>query len=735
MIVDALVFFSGFAALSWEIVWQIHASLAIGVSAMGTAMALVATMAGLAVGALGASRWLRGAAAGRPPARLYAGLEVIIGLCGALWLHPGFRLLERIDTAIYLAYPGAAPLVHLVGILAVLGPAAVAMGATIPVFGLLAARSGSSIAVLYGWNTAGAGLGVLCVSFVLLPLLGVQRTSLVLAAVNLTVAAVAWRLASRAEEAPAAAPPRPVGRPPRPVDLGVVFVTGLVVLGLEVAWFRAMRAAFWATTDSFAIILASVLVPLALGARLARSLARRGVSLGVGLAGGGAAALCATPIVERFDVLFAHMNSGYALTALAWLALSLLVLGPSVALLGSCLPYVLDRYDGTSAWGRVYAVNTCGAVVGSLLAAWVLLPSMGSERAAWLLGGTAVLAGVVVSSGRTRLTAAALATVGLAVAIGADSGAGRTRAQGMLQDQVTQVLAVAETADSTIAVVDDASGARVLAIDGFSATSQSASMHYMSWMGRLPMLLHPAPGRGLVICFGTGQTADGLRDEGLGDIDVVELSAAVLRLAPYFAASNRDILADPRVHTIVMDGRAWLRRTERRYDIVTLEPMPPNFAAVNALYAREFYQLVAGRLNRGGIAVQWLPLHLVSAHDAAAIVATFQETFGDSILWFDPLNYMGILAGRIGTPSADFGRDWPGLMRPAPMRDMAPEQIKGALALRPADLARWAATGRPVTDDNQLLAYGLHRHRGQRQSIEQLTSNIALVQRLAAGGG
>jgi len=237
-----------------------------------------------------------------------------------------------------------------------------------------------------------------------------------------------------------------------------------------------------------------------------------------------------------------------------------------------------------------------------------------------------------------------------------------------------------------------------------------------------------------VICFGTGQTANGLREEGLGDIDVVELSPAVLRLAPYFAASNHDILADPHVHTIVMDGRAWLRRTERRYDIVTLEPMPPNFAAVNALYSREFYQLIAGRLNRGGIATQWLPLHLVSAHDAAAIVATFQETFGDSILWFDPLNYMGILVGRVGTPSGDFGRNWPGLMRPAAGRDMTPEQITEAVALRPPDVARWAEVGVPVTDDNQLLAYGLHRHRGQRQSIDQLTGNMKQIQHLAAGG-
>src|SRR5579862_9081354 len=104
MAVCALVFFSGLAALSWEIVWQIHAALAIGVSAMGAAITLVATMAGMAVGSLGAGRWLRSGTV-QAPGRLYAGLEIVIGVSGALWLHRGFALLERLDAAIYLEHP------------------------------------------------------------------------------------------------------------------------------------------------------------------------------------------------------------------------------------------------------------------------------------------------------------------------------------------------------------------------------------------------------------------------------------------------------------------------------------------------------------------------------------------------------------------------------------------------------------------------------------------------------
>ena len=39
-----------------------------------------------------------------------------------------------------------------------------------------------------------------------------------------------------------------------------------------------------------------------------------------------------------------------------------------------------------------------------------------------------------------------------------------------------------------------------------------------------------------------------------------------------------------------MDGRTWMRRTDKEYDVITLEPMPPTFAGVNNLYSLEFYQ-------------------------------------------------------------------------------------------------------------------------------------------------
>jgi spermidine synthase len=249
------------------------------------------------------------------------------------------------------------------------------------------------------------------------------------------------------------------------------------------------------------------------------------------------------------------------------------------------------------------------------------------------------------------------------------------------------------------------------------------------WMGRLPMILHPAPKRALVICFGTGQTANAVRRENPESLEIVDLDAAVYKMAAYFPA-NEGVLDDPRVRAIVMDGRAWMRRTDHRYDVITLEPMPPNFAGVNSLYSQEFYELAAQHLEPGGIIAQWLPIHILSVHDAIAIAATFREVFPDSLLWLDPLGATGILVGRRGDVRG-FGADWPGLERTGIDRDLSPEMVRSRIVLGPRGMTEYARPGEIVTDDNQLLSYGPRRYRFFGGQAARLDEENLLMMKLA----
>ena len=151
--------------------------------------------------------------------------------------------------------------------------------------------------------------------------------------------------------------------------------------------------------------------------------------------------------------------------------------------------------------------------------------------------------------------------------------------------------------------------------------------------------------------------------------------------------------------------------------MITLEPMPPNFSGVNALYSREFYELAATRLTPGGVVAQWLPFHLLAPDHSASIAATFVAVFADSILWIDPTGGTGILLGRVAGAPEPLGASWPGLARRSAARPLGEDQIRAGVFLSGETFDRYASQGAVITDDNQLLEFSRMRPgtRGRRQ--------------------
>jgi spermidine synthase len=699
--VYALVCVGGVAALSWEVVWQLEISIAVGISSVGTAITLACLMGGMTAGSLLAGRWLRGRRIERP-LRVYGRLELAIGLAGLL-LSPAFAVLERVDSRFYGIAPGAAPLVHLVGVVLILAVPTMAMGASLPVFKLVAASHRTSIGFLYGCNTFGAALGVLLSAFVFIPGWGVRATTVVVATLNGLVflaTLVPFGAEARLEDDDAA--PR-AGALTTGGAAAVAFLTGAATFAIEVVWFRALRAAFWSTTGSFAAMLCAVLVALAVAARLAPWFERRFRREGVLLLVAAALVLIATPVIERVDLLLPR--GGPATGTGGRVVACLFVMGPPMVFLGALLPWLLDQQGTSRRCASVYAANTLGAIVGSLGAAWVLLPGLGVARSSWTVAALLLAAGVALVDPRARRAGVVVGGLALAFAVSLESGVGRDRVIGAEFYGPHRVVEFREGPDVTTSVIEVFGQERGLFIDGFAAAGEWGATRYMEWMGRLPMLLHEAPRDALVICFGTGQTANAVRREGAARLRIVDVNPAVYETARHFA-KNEDVLRDPHVVTQVMDGRAWLRRTAERYDVITLEPMPPNHAGVNSLYSVEFYDLVRARLRPGGVAAHWLPAHLVAPAHARAIAATFQATFPNAILWVHPADGNGILLGSNDPAARALGTAWPGLARRPTDRSLSAEEITGAALLSAAALARYAGDAPIVTDDNQLLAYG-----------------------------
>jgi len=185
-------------------------------------------------------------------------------------------------------------------------------------------------------------------------------------------------------------------------------------------------------------------------------------------------------------------------------------------------------------------------------------------------------------------------------------------------------------------------------MNGFSTATVSDSIggsDYMQAMGLIPMILHPNPKKVMVICFGTGNTTGTVSLFPEVQIDGIEIDKNVLSLAHHFLKWNHNAQKKKNIHMNIQDGRTFTRWTQNKYDVITLEPMSPIQAGTVNLYSREFYQLAAARLNKDGLMMQWLPLHLVGPDDAKSILKTFQEVYPHTSIWNSFLTRIVLLVG------------------------------------------------------------------------------------------
>ena len=746
--IHALFFLSGAGALVLETVWFSQAGLVLGNAVWSAALVTGAFMAGLALGNAAAvplsRRW-------RNPLRAYAAVEAAAALSGAALVLalPFLPALARPLLSPLLEDAAALNAARLAIAFGLLLIPAVALGASLPLLAApleeLSGSYGLALGRLYGINTLGAFAGTLAAELVLIPSLGLRGSGVAGAACNLAAAALAWQVGKSGSEydlhqslEATKDPRRSYSDPDFLRLLLAAFLAGALLLALEVVWFRFLLLFRDGTTLIFALMLAVVLAGIGAGALAAARLSRRGP-----FAGRAARACCAgatawiVAAYAAFDAVLRLAAPLERMPVASALALSLFLMAP-VAILSGALFTALGnelraRLGGaTLATGTLTAANTAGAMLGSLAAAFVLLPYAGLERsffAAALLYGVAALLVPAGAPGRLRFVPALAAAAALALfPFG--------RMQGALQREVEarfagRIVAAREgVAETAFYLAHDFLGEPLfyrLATNSYSmASTAPGAQRYMKLFAYLPAALHPRIESAALLCFGVGATASALADlPELRSLDVVDVSRDILEMSDVVHPDpRRHPLRDPRVAVRVEDGRFFLQQTAKRYDLITGEPPPPKIAGVAALYTREHFALVRERLNPGGIATYWLPAHLLHEREALAIARAFCEAFADCSLW-SGVNLDWILVGsRDGlapVPRERFARLFALAGAGAELRRLGfdgPGQLVAQFMADAGTLRALAADTPPLVDD-------FPRRVGPRVSAEPATPRYA----------
>jgi spermidine synthase len=184
---------SGMTALIYEVVWTRPLQLVFGSTIYAVSTMLTTFMIGFVIGAY----FFRNLAdRTRNPALLFAGLEFGIGLYGLVIIFL-FKALPSVYLSM-LGMPGFQFLQFILCFFVLITPATL-FGATWPVVNKAYAKLeklGKDTGLLYSLNSLGAVVGSIAAGFLLIPLLGIMRTSFFAASLNLLIAIIIfiyWR--------------------------------------------------------------------------------------------------------------------------------------------------------------------------------------------------------------------------------------------------------------------------------------------------------------------------------------------------------------------------------------------------------------------------------------------------------------------------------------------------------------------------------------------------------------
>jgi spermidine synthase len=648
-LLGAVFFISGFATLIYQIAWQRLLTVYYGVGPVSIAVIVSVFLLGLGIGSL-AGGWI--AERVRRLVVLYAAIEIALGVYG----------LASLSFLDFLGRTTAGSSYALTALFSAsfLLPPTVLMGATLPiVLKLYNRHTGTylySLSFLYFVNTLGAAFGSLVAAYVFISLFDLDGAVGFAVLLNLLLASVVLLTMRGADFAPTVAHVRV----PATELLGgaaqwLVFVTGFIAIGYEIAWTLNISSILKSSPYMFATILFVYLMGIAVGSyamnrvdpRLSATQKRSlffllqvliAVTASLPIIGykwlvrytflGPLAAITDgselhPPLIAfsaGWDYLWTTWSPPEKLFSLLdiffWPLLFLLF--PTI-LMGASFPLIAYLANANAdkeakATGIVYFINVLGNFAGTLITGFILLPYFGSEATFLILA----LLGIFFGFGVTML--------------------GRVHVPITLRGGIVTILAlwmyfafpshggflytpVSPQAEAAGTYLDEGQSGIVnsqvsergfgLAINGLG----HGGRHGMGFGEGFPAFYIEAYGAlraartiddVLIIGFGTGSGSEAiLTADDVKRLTLVEINETLIKHLRRHSVF-RDIFNDRRVRLVVDDARRLLYRESTKYDVVLMDPLRPTTVYSNNIYSKEFYELVKRRLKPGGIIMTWV---------------------------------------------------------------------------------------------------------------------------------
>lgn len=728
---------SGTAGLIYQTLWIRVLSLGIGSTSESLSVVVAIFFAGLALGSLFSKRVLTQF----HPLYRYAILEGAIGIY-AFFLIFALFLFQPIMAQIPFGTSFRMVAKFLLVSVA-LFPPTFAMGATLPI--MVEAYSGGDVAkersvgLLYGINTLGAVLGALATGYILIPAFGIVGANISTGALNISAALIAFYAFRKRSTGDDTGDYK--GPALQSVDENVVPIQPLSAAGTSSVGLSNLPNYFltmlYLTVGliGFAAISAEVIWSKYLGIFLGTNIYGLGLVLGLFLSGIAVGSLFYYRFLGEtqnklrlftillFLDLIATLFSSLGLNLLPTLAsvisyyvgdkfsvlqikssLSAMVLFFPTAISGALLPVAVDLAKAKSLGltnqksesasirlSRLYAINTLGSILGSLVTGLLIIPTLGTGIAVKMAIGVLsllfliwfvrfqmipfwrqwshserykIFARIAVLVSLVFVTTLCLAVVVIpkvefkniiksAYFQAADPEASFSEVMKYYSRDYEEFKMIYEGKTAVISLSHDPSDGKAfreyfrLKTNGLNESIYQSKKpkelpQYEALLGFIPFALKNNPQNAFIVGYGGGFTVDLLSSLGIKKVDVAEIEKGILvaanRVFQELGFQENQILKRENVNLQYEDARAILiagrnRPEANKYDIIVSQPSHSWLSGVANLFTFEFFDLVKSRLSEKGVFSQWLNLYNMDSQVLASILKTFYTVFPEGAVF------------------------------------------------------------------------------------------------------
>lgn len=797
------VFFllSGASSLVYQVIWSRMLVFVFGSSTFATSTVLAVFMAGLAAGSLFA-----GAYADRSKNQLstYAILEGLIGLwalAAPLMFQAAAPIYKQFFESLHES-PLAFAILRFFITACILLPPTFCMGATLPILARFVTSSlqtvSNKVGALYAFNTLGAVIGSIAGGFWLLPSFGLNQSTIIAAASNfiLALSTLAVSRMSLSQEKSKYKPgpvdetgsnteAEPIAKhesqakpeselekqdtetgkhfavdPALAVSFGFA-ISGAVSMIYEVAWTRSLLMVIGSTTYAFTIMLSTFLVGIFLGSYFSSRFADRAknAALWFGLAQiyvglGGFLSIKLFGFLPLWNLELSYYlgkDPGYGIVLRFLMASAVLL--PISLNLGASFPLAVKvctsdlKRVGRSV-GNLYFFNTLGAIFGALLAGFLIIPALGTERTLILNSMINLSLGLpfLLIYGSLRLPIKALSIAGIfALALWAANSPG-------LWDRNSVVFAQSDKrrlpaakpnetlgsfskwreqagslgkviyykdglcANVAVAVSEAENGRKITSLftSGHADASDDPDMDNQVMLAVFPLLVRPQAEDVCVVGWGSGVTAGYALRFDIKKLACAEIEALVFQTSKFFHHVNFAAENDKRTELEPSDGRNFLLSSPAKFDVIISEPSNPWQAGVCNLFTKEYFQICKNSLKENGVFSMWTQINEIPTENLKQIFSALSEVFPQAYVMDSGHGDLVTIAvkkpGKLSYDSLQELLSKPGLkadLRPFSLE--SPEDFIARLQISPSQLAFAVQESEANSDDRNYLEYAVAR--------------------------